>query len=424
MREKNDDRLFLRPDRVRQGELFIFTGGDVINKNIMQDMEHPFYSLSKNKDMSVREYVSGDNSLKILPGTMGMPTMYDKEIMIYCISKLVHLKNSGQPISRKIKLTAVDFFYFAGWGKGGADYKRLEAALLRLSGVQIVTNIRTGDKEQMDFFSLLDSGRMVRKYHLDGRLLWVQVTLSEWVFNAICADQVLSLPREYFSIEKMLVRRVYEIARKHCGRQKEWEIGLELLLKKTGSKVNLRHFRFQMEKYAREEGSLLEYHVSCDSRRDIVVFTYSKALCERITEVVTQALKGDQVWRSSFSELRNLLGFAITVEGLGFYLWKLSGDASYDVFDVSIDDNDDIVYFRALKLDSNGDDRDTGTWNGVLSTHVFEQVERMGLDVDKYELEYKWRQWVHDKGIEISDPDAHFFSFCRRYMDRVRNNRM
>ena len=63
------------------------------------------------------------------------------------------------------------------------------------------------------------------------------------MFNAIRAQEVLTLHRDYFRLRKPIERRVYEIARKHCGQQDEWQIGLANLLKKTGSQSPLKRFR-------------------------------------------------------------------------------------------------------------------------------------------------------------------------------------
>jgi plasmid replication initiation protein len=60
------------------------------------------------------------------------------------------------------------------------------------------------------------------------------VTLSDWVFNAINAREVLTLHRNYFRLRKPLERRLYEIARKHCGQAREWRIGLAKLKVKCG----------------------------------------------------------------------------------------------------------------------------------------------------------------------------------------------
>jgi hypothetical protein len=32
---------------------------------------------------------------------------------------------------------------------------------------------------------------------------------------------------------------------------------------------------------------------------------------------------------------------------------------------------------------------------------------------DTYGLESEWRSWVHDKAIEVKDPDKHFLAFCK-----------
>lgn len=85
--------------------------------------------------------------------------------------------------------------------------------------MRVTTNIRTGDEEQRDSFGLIDAAAIRRKHGLDGRLLWVEIKLSSWVFNAIRGQEVLTLHRDYFRLGKHLERRVYELARKHCGRQ-------------------------------------------------------------------------------------------------------------------------------------------------------------------------------------------------------------
>ena len=60
----------------------------------------------------------------------------------------------------------------------------------------------------------------------------MSVVLSEWLYQSVLADEVLTLNKDYFRLRKPIERRLYEIARKHCGRQKQWKIGLELLHKK------------------------------------------------------------------------------------------------------------------------------------------------------------------------------------------------
>ena len=63
------------------------------------------------------------------------------------------------------------------------------------------------------------------------------------MFNAIRAHEVLTLHRDYFRLRKPIERRVYELARKHCGQQDEWRVRVETLLKKSGSQSPEKRFR-------------------------------------------------------------------------------------------------------------------------------------------------------------------------------------
>jgi plasmid replication initiation protein len=63
----------------------------------------------------------------------------------------------------------------------------------------------------------------------------IELRLSDWLYNAILGREVLTLNRHYFRLSGGLERRLYELARKHCGHQVKWTIGVDLLHKKTGS---------------------------------------------------------------------------------------------------------------------------------------------------------------------------------------------
>ena len=147
----------------------------------------------------------------------------------------------------------------------------LVEALDRMEGTRIRSNIMTGDEEQIGGFGLIDASSIRRTHGLDGRLLWCEIKLSDWVFNAIRAQEALTLHRDYFRLRKPIERRVYEIARKHCGQQDEWRIGLTTLLKKTGSQSPLKRFR-QMIRHLATHDHLPDYSVSFDDENDIVTF--------------------------------------------------------------------------------------------------------------------------------------------------------
>lgn len=261
----------LLPDRYPQHDLFICDVADAVLKDVMQHMEHPFYSLSKKPETAVRRYEHNGNWLEITPSVKGLATIYDKDILIYCISQIMAKLRRGEHVSQRVRINSHELLIFTNRGTAGKDYKALQEAVDRLAGTRIGTNIRTGDEEQYDSFGLIDAASIRRTHGLDGRLLWCEVKLSDWVFNAIRAQEVLTLHRDYFRLRKPIERRVYEIARKHCGSQEEWKIGLTTLLKKTGSQSPIKRFRQMIRDLAKHD-HLPDYNVSFDPDADMVTF--------------------------------------------------------------------------------------------------------------------------------------------------------
>lgn len=261
----------LVPDRHPQHDLFICDVADAILKDVMPQMEHPFYSLSKKPETNIRRYEHNGNWLEVTPSVKGLATIYDKDILIYCISQIMAKLKTGEQVSRRVRINSRELLIFINRGTSGRDYMALVEALDRLEGTRIRTNIVTGDEEQIEGFGLIDASAIRRKHGLDGRLLWCDVTISDWVFNAIRAREVLTLHRDYFRLRKPIERRVYELARKHCGQQSEWRVGLTLLHKKTGSKSELKEFRRALKNLA-EHDHLPDYRVEFQDTDDMVVF--------------------------------------------------------------------------------------------------------------------------------------------------------
>jgi plasmid replication initiation protein len=113
----------------------------------------------------------------------------------------------------------------------------------------------------------------------------VELTLSQWLYNAVLAREVLTLNRDYFRLGGGLERRLYELARKHCGRQAKWGISLELLHKKTGTTGNLREFRRKVKGIV-ETDPLPDYRLHYEAEADTVLF-YSKDPQKLITSIAS-----------------------------------------------------------------------------------------------------------------------------------------
>jgi plasmid replication initiation protein len=284
----------LLPDRHPQHDLFICDVADAVLKDVMQQMEHPFYSLSKKPEVQVRRYEHNGNWLEIKPSVKGLATIYDKDILIYCISQMMHKLNKGENVSQRVRINSRELLIFTNRGTSGRDYMALVEALDRLEGTRIRTNIITGDEEQTDGFGLIDASSIRRKHGLDGRLLWCEVKLSDWIINAVQAKSVLTLHRDYFRLRKPIERRMYELARKHCGSQSAATIDLQTLHKKSGSKSSEKEFRRAVRDIAKSN-HLPDYALRFESTRDSVTFSNRGTMLprEKSAQQVLAFLKPD-----------------------------------------------------------------------------------------------------------------------------------
>lgn len=268
----NDDApSALVPSRHPQRDFFIADIMDVSIKDDMASMEHPLFAL-KAGDMRVRTYERNGNSITIKPGHDGCATIFDKDVWIYCISQLMEAINRGrEDISRTVRFTAYDFLVATNRDTSGRAYERMGEALERLSGTRIETNIATDGYRERGFFGLIDSGRIVENKET-GKAVAVEVTLSDWLFRSVVAKNVLTLSPDYFRIRKPIDRRIYELARKHCGVQKSWQCSVKVLHEKCGSTSNLKEFRRSVKTLV-ESNDMPDYSVSLDGETDVLTFS-------------------------------------------------------------------------------------------------------------------------------------------------------
>jgi plasmid replication initiation protein len=268
-------RSGLLPDRHPVRDFFIADVLDWALKDDRHSMEHPMFALSKIPDIKERRYEHNGNSISITPSIKGLATIWDKDILIYAVSQLVAAMNAGrQDLSPIIRLTAYDLLVSTNRHTGGGDYDQLQKAFERLAGTRITTDIRTNGVRQREGFGLIDAWKIIEKHPVNGRMVAIELRLSDWLYNAILGREVLTLSRDYFRLFGGLERRLYELARKHCGHQARWSIGVDLLHKKTGSTATLRKFRELLKRTA-ETDALPDYRIRYDPESEQVVF-YTK----------------------------------------------------------------------------------------------------------------------------------------------------
>lgn len=250
-------------------DFFVCDLASVLPKDDLGSMEHPVFSLSTRPDRRVLSYAHKGVTVEITPSVKGLATIHDKDILIYCISQLVGALNAGRPVGRRLELVAHDLLLASGRETSGDAYRRLREAFERLAGTRITTNIPTGETETTSGFGLIEEWQIVRRTR-SGRMISVSVTLSEWLYRAVLSRSVLTLSRDYFSLRKPLERRLYELCRKHCGRQPRWQISIRVLAAKSGSSSPLRVFRKMVRDIAAAE-TLPEYRLEVTAEDLLVV---------------------------------------------------------------------------------------------------------------------------------------------------------
>lgn len=268
--------------RQKQTDFFIADIFDKLPfKDDMASMEHPIFSLSKVKDVRTIEYEKSGASICISPSSKyGLPTMFDKDILLYLGSvlmsemKKLEMNNGGFP-SKTIRISTHDLLKSTKRHTNNNSYNQLLGALNRLHGVSINTNIKTGKIEQKNAFHLIESYEFIESHYIKDRRIALEITVSDWFYNSIIGKEVLTINPDYFCLSKPLERRLYEIARKHCGNQNEWSISIKNLYEKSGSTGTLRKFRFYVKEIA-ENNHIPDYLMELSEASDTVCFRNRK----------------------------------------------------------------------------------------------------------------------------------------------------
>ena len=274
--QKNElERKHLLKERYEKGDFFIAEAADVPHlRSDIASMENPLFAL-KTGDSRVLEYYSNtkDGQLKtvIRPAVdIGRATIFDKDIWIFAISKLMQAKFEGREINNAIEFSAEEFFQVTNRGRGGNQYLMFKEALDRLQGTNIITEIETGNQKTSSGFGLLD-GWEVTEESKKKLPLRIVIQLPHWLYRSVLSGEVLSISKDYFRLKKPIDRRIYEIARKHCGRKVDWKISLPLLHQKTGATMVLKEFRRSLNSLA-QANVLPDYRIEYERKTDMVTF--------------------------------------------------------------------------------------------------------------------------------------------------------
>jgi len=268
-------RSKLLPIRHHSRDFFLADILDYAMKDDGASMEAPIFTLATKPDLSVWNWESkdGNRTVSVTPSVLGRATMFDKDVLIYVVSQMTEALNRDRQDAknRKVRFVVYDYLVSTNKPTGGKEYQRLEASFNRLRGTSITTDIKTGGQRVKEGFGIIERWKIIEKSPDDERMIAVEVTLSEWLYNAVQAHEVLTIHPDYFRLRKPLERRLYELARKHCGQQTMWAVGVELLREKCGSKMEMKAFRRSIKEIIQAD-TLPDYRMSFEAEKDQVLF--------------------------------------------------------------------------------------------------------------------------------------------------------
>jgi plasmid replication initiation protein len=315
----------LLPNRHPDKDFFICDFGEVIPKSDMASMEHPLFTLSTKPDTAIRNYEHNGTTVTITPSVLGLATIHDKDVLIYCISRLMEGLNKGEEVSRTVRFKAHDLLVTTNRSTGGDGYKRFKNALDRLQGTVINTNIETNGQTVTSGFGIIDGYEIIHENPETKRMVEMEITLSKWLYNSILGQEVLNINRDYFRLRKPIERRIYEIARKHCGSQKEWQIAIHNLHKKVGSSSSLKKFR-ELLNHIIHHDHLPDYSVNIEKRNVVFRFNGAAAVTKKPDDAPT-------LRTSTIEKAKEILGrsydvYAMQSEWIEY--WKATGSPALD----------------------------------------------------------------------------------------------
>ncbi len=141
-----------------QPDLFCPTFADITARDCGRAMELPLFSLSKKTRKQPIEYQGKDGCyVRVIPGLeSGMATIWDADVLIWCVSQIIEARDRGLAASPIIRLVPHDILKATRRNVSGRDFRRLHAALSRLTQTTIKTNIATGDGNHIREFHWLE----------------------------------------------------------------------------------------------------------------------------------------------------------------------------------------------------------------------------------------------------------------------------
>jgi plasmid replication initiation protein len=235
-------------------------------KNERTLMVFNFFALTRERQTELPVYDDGKHRIEVVGTKYGIANIWDKEILIYLESLLQERMNRSEKLSPVFQFTAHDFFRITGTKAAGSAYERLEEGLKRLKGTMITTNLLDDDGMggESDGFSWINDYKIKWRQNRNGEktMQAVKVELGSRLYNAILKNnRILTYDARYFQLPPT-EKRLYEIARAHCGEQPGFKMNIEKLRLRVGCTSELRFFKSDLVKLSKRRNQLPGYAIS------------------------------------------------------------------------------------------------------------------------------------------------------------------
>lgn len=243
-----------------QPDLFAANFADIPIRDQRDTMERPFFSLAKKPRLAPIEYHVGDVWVEVSANPkFGLATIWDADILIWASTQVTEALDRGMTPNRMIHFHPHNLLKSIRRPTGGEHYKRLRAALDRLTHTAVRTNIRANGKKKAASFHWLESWTEVID-EATGEPTGMTLTLPDWLFDGIAMKGgVLTIHEDYFLLTGGIGRWLYRVARKHAGHQQiGWQFTMRQLYEKSGASSRFSDFAIDVRKVV-EEDSLPEY---------------------------------------------------------------------------------------------------------------------------------------------------------------------
>lgn len=251
----------------------------------------PFRLNSKSKRETIK-YKIGESDITVSGDLeMGMSTIHDYDIVIYCLSQLNYEMEKVRSEWKKgldsylpprtLDVNVTDLLKFLGKDLGGNQYDLVVKSLRRLAGTRVsIEKVNDSGGRGEDNFALISSSNITEREK--GKAIKISIELPKWMHEGIVQPDkpsLLTLHPEYFLIKKGYTKWLVRLARKMAGTS-SWEIKFFELYERSGVDREYKKFKFDLKKIFENSVTvkLPDYDFKCFKKRgeDWVLMTRRK----------------------------------------------------------------------------------------------------------------------------------------------------